>query len=426
MTAFWVISALLVASALLFVVPPLSAKGERRRFSRSAANLSIHRDQLRELDADRACGTLDAEHYEKAKRELEARLLEDVQDANVAPKPARRSRAAAIAAGLAIPLVAVTVYFAVGNPYAVMGGQAVAAAHDSGQPLEVLVERLAARMAQNPADPQGWVMLGRSYQTLGRYSEGVEAFTKALAQLPGNADVMADYAHATALAEGGRLQGEPQKILARALEVDPDNLKALALAGSVAFESQDYAGAATHWQRMLSLVPRDSETAGALQARIAEARALGGGAARLQPPGTLGDLKLLHASQGREALQEINRLHGKDIGAKAGYVAHYEKQGAGAMVYVAEASSTDQATRQIDQMRARIQRGDTPFSGLKTLTAAGTTLYSVLGQGQTHYFYRQEANVLWLAADAPVAKQSLAALVAEPTNPSRAAKRSQE
>lgn len=393
--AFWIISALLGTGAVSFVVWPLLASRERVRVSRSALS-------------------------------IEARLLEDVQDADAAPKPPRRGRAAAITAGVAVPLLAVSVYFAVGNPYALMGGAAAAEAHDSGQRLEVLVERLAARMAKNPADPQGWVMLGRSYQALGRYSEGVEAFTKALAQLPGNADVMADYAHATALAQGGRLQGEPQKILARALEADPDNLKALALAGSAAFESRDYAGAATHWQRMLSLVPRDSETAGALRTRIAEARSLGGAAPRQQPPGSLGDLKLAHASQGKEALEEINRLHGKDINAKAGYVAHYEKQGTAAMVYLAEASSTDQAARQIGQMRARIQRGDTPFSGLKTLTADGTTLYSVLGQGQTHYFYRQEANVLWLAADAAVAKQSLAALVAQPTNPSRAAKRSQE
>jgi cytochrome c-type biogenesis protein CcmI len=418
MIAFWIIGGLLGAAAISFVVWPLLASRGRVGLSRSATNLSIYRDQARELDADRNSGTLDPEQYEKAKRELEARLLEDLQDTDAPPRPPRRGRPAAIAAALTIPLVAVTVYFAVGNPYALVGRQAVAAAHDSGQPLEVLVERLAARMAQNPADAQGWVMLGRSYQALGRYSEGVEAFTKALAQLPGNADVMADYAHATALAEGGRLRGEPQKILARALEADPDNLKALALAGSAAFESEDYAAAADHWQRMLSLVQPGSETARALQERIAEAQ--------LQPPGALGDLKLLHASRGKEALEEINRLHGKELGAKAGYVAHYEKEGAAAMIYLAEASSADEAARQVDQMRTRIQRGDTPFSGLKTLTAGKTTLYSVLGQGQTHYFYRKEASVLWLAADAPVAKQSLAALVSLSTNPSGAVKRSQE
>lgn len=409
MTAFWVIGALLLAGALLFVVPPLLTRRERLGLSRSATNLSIYRDQARELDADRDSGTLDAEQYEKAKRELEARLLEDVSDADAPPKPPRRGRAAAIAAGLAIPLVAVTVYFAVGNPYAVVGGRAVAAAHDSGQPLEVLVERLAARMAQNPADAQGWVMLGRSYHALGRYNEGVQAFTKALAQLPGSADVMADYAHATALAAGGRLQGEPQKILARALEIDPDNLKALALAGSAAFEGEDYAAAAAHWQRMLGLVQPGSETARALKERIAEAQ--------LQPPGTLGDLKLLHASRGKEALQEISRLHGKALSAEGAYVAHYEREGATAMVYLARASSTDEAGRQLEQMRARIQRGDTPFSNLKTLKQGGMTLYSVLGQGQTHYFYRREADVLWLAVDAAAAKPSLAALAAQSSTP---------
>lgn len=426
MTAFWVISALLVAGTLLFVVPPLLAKSERRRFSRSAANISIRRDQLRELDADRASGTLDAEHYEKARRELEARLLEDLRDGDVAAKAPPRGGAAAIAAGLAIPLVALGLYFTVGNPQAVVAEHGAGAAEVGAEQMEPLVARLAQRMAQEPEDAKGWVLLARSYQALGRLGEAAEAYRNAVARLPDDVGLLADYAHVVATAQGPRPQGEAESLLARALEVDPNNLKALALAGSVAFKNQDYAAAAGYWERMLPFVPQESDTARFLQERIAEARSLGGGAARVEPPKSLGDLKLLHASQGTEALQEINRLHGKDLSAEGGYVAHYEKEGAAAMVYLAQASSPAQAALQINQMRARIQRGDTPFSGLKTLTAAGTTLYSVLGQGQTHYFYRQEANVLWLAADAPVAKQSLAALVGLSTTSSRAAKRPQE
>src|SRR3970040_2749019 len=92
MTAFWIISALLGTGAVLFVVWPLLANRRRVRVSRSATNLSIYRDQLRELDADRDAGRLDAEHYEKARRELEARVLEEVQD-DAAPEPARSGRA---------------------------------------------------------------------------------------------------------------------------------------------------------------------------------------------------------------------------------------------------------------------------------------------------------------------------------------------
>ena len=60
---------------------------------------------------------------------------------------------------------------------------------------------------------------------------------------------------------------------------------------------------------------------------------LAGGGAGAEPPKSLGNLPLLHASQGKEALQEINRLHGKEVGTEDGYVAHYEKDGAVAMLY---------------------------------------------------------------------------------------------
>jgi cytochrome c-type biogenesis protein CcmH len=427
MTAFWLISALLMIGALLFVVLPMLAGGKGARFSRSAANISIHRDQLRELKADRDSGALDAEQYEKARRELEARLLEDLREGDAAPKSARHGRAGAVAAGVAIPLLAVALYFLVGNPQAITGEQAAGGVHDtSPQQVEVLVGQLAARMARNPEDVEGWTMLGRSYQALGRFGESAQAFANAVARSPADAGLLADYALVLAATQDRRLQGEPQKLLARALEADPDNVKALALAGSAAFQNQDYAGAISHWQRMVPLVPQDSDTARVVQERIAEARSRSGEAGELQPPKSLGGLELLHASQGKEALEEINRLHGKELSAKGGYVAHYEKNGAAAMLYLAQASSTDDAARQLNQMSARIRRGDTPFNQLTKSRQGEITVYSALGQGQRHYFYRRDASVLWLAADAAVAKQSLAALVAQPINPSRAAKRSQE
>ncbi len=281
MTAFWVISALFVAGALLFVVPPLLAHRERIRFSRSATNLAIHRDQLRELDADVRAGTLDAEHYEKARRELEARLLEDMAVGDAPAAPARHGRGAAIVVSAAVPLLVFALYFAVGNPQALLPGRAAesGAAHGmTAQQVEALVERLAARMRENPDNPEGWIMLGRSYRALGRFSQAAQAYANATARLPGDAGLLADYADILAMAQGRRLQGEPERIIARALEADRNNLKALALAGTAAFEKQDYAGALRYWERMLPLVPPDSDDARSIQANIAEARSLGGAA----------------------------------------------------------------------------------------------------------------------------------------------------
>ncbi len=406
MTGFWLIGGLLVIGTLLLVVLPMFKSRAAAGFSRSAANVSIHRDQLRELRNDREAGTLDAVQYESAKRELEARLLDDVGTGEASAQPQRHGRTGAVVAAAAIPLVAVGLYFLVGNP------QAITAAHDvDGQQMEVLVERLAARMARNPEDVEGWAMLGRSYQMLGRLGEAARAYANAVERSPRDADLLADYALVLASTRERRFEGEPQALLARALEADPNNIKVLALAGSAAFQAEDYTGAVTHWERMLPLVAQDSDTTRILQERIAEARSRTGTAALgLRPPKSLGELRLIHASEGKQALQEINRLHGKNVGAKAGYVAHYEKDGAAAMVYLAQASSAAEAERQLSEMSARIRKGDTPFSQLTSAKQGNVIVYSALGQGQRHYFYRRDERVLWLAADEAVARPSLVAL----------------
>ena len=279
MIAFWTISALLAVTALLFVVLPLLTYRPRVRSSRRDANLAIYRDQLREIDADVAAGTLNAEQHEKARRELQARLLEDMAVDDAAGAPVRHGRGAAIVASIAVPLLVFGLYFAVGNPQAIQSGGTADAGATHGmtaQQVEALVERLAARMRKNPDDPEGWILLARSYGAINRFDQAVQAYANAAARLPRDAQLLADYADVLAMAQGRRLQGEPEKIIARALKIDPRNLKALALAGSAAFEKKDYAGAIRHWEQILPLVPPDAENARSIQASIAEARSLGG------------------------------------------------------------------------------------------------------------------------------------------------------
>jgi cytochrome c-type biogenesis protein CcmH len=127
-------------------------------------------------------------------------------------------------------------------------------------------------MEQQPDDVEGWTMLGRSYQVLGRYPDAAKAFARAAARSPEDPHLLADLADALAMAAGQSMQGEPERLVQRALQIDPNNLKALALAGTAAFERADYAGAATLWERMLPHVPPASEDAQMIQANVAEAR----------------------------------------------------------------------------------------------------------------------------------------------------------
>ncbi len=287
MTVFLIVSALLLIGALLFIVPPLLRNPSAQRVSRKAVNITLYRDQIRELEADLQSGTLNAEHYEKARHELEARLLEDVGADDAAADRPRLGRASAIMVGLALPLCAVAIYLVAGSPQALVPGQGQAASgpgHEvTAEQIEEMVQRLAARLRSNPDNVEGWTMLARTYNALGRFEQAASAYASAAKQSPNDAQLLADYADALAMSLGRNLRGEPERLIAQALKVDPNNVKALALAGTVAFEKKDFKGAIAHWQRILEVAPPDSEIAGSVRDSIADARALAGGAAKTVP-----------------------------------------------------------------------------------------------------------------------------------------------
>jgi cytochrome c-type biogenesis protein CcmH len=272
MMGFAIAAAVLAAGALAFVLRPLFA----RNFggvSRREANIAIYKDQLLSLDADLAAGKLAREDYDRSRMEIEARLLQDVS-AGESPvaAAARPGRASLIAVGVAVPLVAVAVYLATGTPEAMNPGQEMP---DAAQ-IEGMVARLAAKMREHPEDVEGWKMLGRSYTVLGRYPQAVEAYAKAAQRAPRDSELLADFADALAMVHGQSLQGEPERLVERALAIDPHNLKALALGGTAAYERKDYAKAAQIWGRMLPLVPEGSDDARAIAQNVAEARTLAG------------------------------------------------------------------------------------------------------------------------------------------------------
>jgi len=193
---------------------------------------------------------------------------------------------------VAIPLVALTVYFVNGNLRAL--DARVAHSPDAAQ-IEAMVARLAARMRENPDDAQGWKLLGRSYTVMGRFDDAVQAYAKAAQLEPRDPQLLADFADALAMTRGQNLEGEPLRLVERALEIDPGNLKALALAGTAAYERKDYAKAAELWGRMLPLVPPDSEDARMIAQNVEEARKLAGiGSAEKIPkhPGVRGVVTL--------------------------------------------------------------------------------------------------------------------------------------
>jgi cytochrome c-type biogenesis protein CcmH len=269
MTLFWAIGAALAAVALLLLLRPLLFTRPAKALSRRDANVSIHRDQLRELEADLAAGKIAQADYERARTELEARLLEDVAVPDEVPVR-RSARGMTIGLTAAVPVLAILVYIAIGSP-AALSPQADPHASVSAEQIEAMVQRLAAKMRENPEDADGWKLLGRSYSVLGRFTEAADAYAKAAVRAPRDAQLLADFADALAMARGQSLEGEPEKLVHRALEIDPGNMKALALAGTIEFNRRQFAAAAGYWKRMLPHVEAGSEDARVIQSNIDEA-----------------------------------------------------------------------------------------------------------------------------------------------------------
>lgn len=292
MMVFWVVVACFVIAALLFVLPPLlKPVSISTRQSRSALNVSVYRDQIVELEQDLRNDTITAEQYEIGRKELERRLLEDVAVNETSVEPAKKmaSRNTAIVVGVAVPLFAVFLYTQLGKPallnppaqIAQTGNQGAAPDgkqhSDVGAQIEAMVAGLEQRLASNPDDMEGWLMLARSYRFLKRHADAVKAFERSMPMVEQNAQMLADYADTLAMATGGALEGKPMQLIQKALVLEPTNQQALWLAGTSALESKNYAEALGYWRRLQAQTAPGSKDAQIMAANIAEAEALAGG-----------------------------------------------------------------------------------------------------------------------------------------------------
>ncbi|MEF8713951.1 MAG: c-type cytochrome biogenesis protein CcmI [Accumulibacter sp.] len=271
MTAFLIAAALLVAAVIALLLPPLlRTPRSSGRTDQSEANLAILRDQLAELERERRDGSLAEADFTQAKSELQRRLLEEMP-APTAPTTADGGgRRTALALLVLIPLAAAAGYALLGDPRALDPLQRQA--RIAPAQIEAMLDGLVDKLQKNPDDPQGWVMLARSYKVLERFPEAAQAYERAAALVNQDPALLADYADVLAQTQGGSLQGRPGELIERALRINPREPQALLLAGAAATDRQQFAAAADYWSRLLELVEPGSEEAAALTAAIGKAR----------------------------------------------------------------------------------------------------------------------------------------------------------
>jgi cytochrome c-type biogenesis protein CcmH len=249
------------------------------------------RRKLQKLKEAHADGSLDPAAYEAARAPLERTLVDAVTAGGPAAPPTlaapRPSLRLSLTLGAAVLALAAAGYWWTGAP-GLIGAVPVAsapAADEAGAPgpgqaptpeqVAVMVDKLSLRLKERPDDAQGWTMLARAYAVLGRTAEALPAYDRAVALRPNDAGLLADYADTLALQNDRQLNGPPLQLIERALQAEPGNLKALALAGTAAFDRKDFAVAVRYWEQLRQGVPADSPYLKQVQAGIDEARQLG-------------------------------------------------------------------------------------------------------------------------------------------------------
>jgi cytochrome c-type biogenesis protein CcmH len=275
MVGFWLVAGAMTLVAAAFVAARL-VYPRRAAFhvGPRTANLAALRAAWAELERDRAAGLIPADQFEAARAEL-ARRAEEELDEPQATQERRPARLAAALSLLLIPIAALGLYRQVGNPEAIESARAIARldAPLSERNLPAFREQLAKHVTDNPRDGRAWVILGRVELALDRFADAERAFERAVRDRKVASDpaVWCDYADAAALAQGGRLAGKPAALIDKALVIGASHPRALEMAGSLAWEQGDFAGAAVRWKQLLPLIASDDPARLELEAAISRA-----------------------------------------------------------------------------------------------------------------------------------------------------------
>ena len=283
----------MVLGALAFVVVPLvRVRSPHESISDAGSNVAIYKSHRRELDEELALGAINEAEHDAAFGELSARVVDEVPEQQTASavSSAATMRPWWLVAAIAIiiPLGASLLYAVIGAPKGIeTAGPApidasVATAHANakagGEPpmsdkqILAMVDSLAQKMQQNPTDPRGWILLAKSQNALGRFAEASSAFERAVALQPNDAQLLADFADSTVMAQQGRFEGKPYALIKQALSLDANNMKALALAGTAELRMGNRAASLKHWEKLKTLVPKDSADYRQVETIIAEVK----------------------------------------------------------------------------------------------------------------------------------------------------------
>ena len=283
---FWIAAAALCALTVTLLLRPL-ARGGAKPDDTAEQDLAVYRDQLAEVERDRAQGLVSAEEAGEARREIERRILaaDAARDATDSAAAGSRARGLWLALAATVPLAAMGLYLQLGSPETPSRPFAERQEERRGvEQLASLESQLSERLARDPAQPRAWGMLGEIRLRLGDYAAAAEAYGEAIARGEPGATLYAARGEALTAAAGGRVTPEAKAAFDSALALDPLDARARYYSGLAEEQAGRPRAALETWRALAEDTPADAPWRAALEsdyARVADSLGLGGEEARL-------------------------------------------------------------------------------------------------------------------------------------------------
>lgn len=278
MILFTFLSAILAVGVLVLVLYPLL----RRQHTDTGDDpaLASFRSRHAELQQEHADGLLSDAEFREAIDELERELLQSrASSASVKPSDATQRSAhpvaLAIVLAIALPAGAGLLYVLTGAPAMLAGNGGDNLSRERIEQLRSLsprerIETLEDWLDRNPGSVRGWSLLGQAYRENEAYADAANAFARARNAGSEDAWLIAHQAEALLLANDRRFTRSVRRLLDEALERDARNGLALMLSGQAALVAGDPEGALDYWQRLVDILPEESEHRALIEQLIAE------------------------------------------------------------------------------------------------------------------------------------------------------------
>ncbi len=276
----WFVLALMTAAAIFAVLWPLARRG---RNLRSGSDVAVYRDQLDEIERDRAAGRIEDSEATAAQVEVSRRLIAAADaptaalDAAPAVSATRRRRAVAVAALVLLPLGAAALYLALGSPW--LPDQPLTtrvAVARQNQSIESLIAQVETHLERNPEDGRGWEVIAPIYLRLGRFEDAVTALRNVLRLNGETAERQAALGETLVYAANGIVTADAKAAFERAVVLDRSEVKARYFLGLAAEQDGKLAQAVATWRAMLEGATADAPWAEFVRRALARVEGKGG------------------------------------------------------------------------------------------------------------------------------------------------------